>query len=122
MIKKVLLVDDDPDLRLVGELALAEVGGWSVVIADSGFAALELAVSEQPDLIVLDVMMPELDGLGTLAKLRESAASEIPVIFMTARVQVHQIEEYVAAGAIGVISKPFDPMTLPDEIRAIAEK
>ena len=76
--------------------------------------------SERPDVILLDVMMPQLDGLATMAKLREEPATAgIPVIFLTAKVQQHEKEAYLARGAHGVISKPFDVTTLPDEIRAI---
>jgi two-component system, OmpR family, response regulator len=85
--------------------------------------ALPLAVREQPDLILLDVMMPELDGPSTFERLRESAATRhIPVIFMTAKAQTHELEKLRALGAAGVISKPFDPMALPAEIRAILAK
>jgi len=121
-LSKVLLVDDEPDIRRIGQISLEHVGRWKVVQANSGREALGLAASEQPDVILLDVMMPELDGPGTLARLREvPATADIPVIFMTAKAQPHEVAGYRALGAAGVIAKPFDPMTLPGEIRTIVE-
>jgi CheY-like chemotaxis protein len=117
---KVLLVDDDDDIRSIGELALVEVGGMSVVLASSGAMALEVAARELPDVVLLDVMMPGMDGLTTFRRLREQpATATIPIVFVTAKVQRHEVQRYLELGAIGVIGKPFDPMTLPDELRAI---
>ena len=119
-INKILIVDDDEDIRAVAEIAARRIGNWEVVSAASGEEALAIASSERPDVILLDVMMPQLDGLATLAKLREEPTTAgIPVIFLTAKVQPHEIEAYRARGAHGVISKPFDVTTLPDEIRGI---
>ncbi len=119
-IAKVLLVDDEPNIRKIGELSLKKVGKWEVVLAASGPEGLELATRERPDLILLDVMMPGLDGPATLAELKKSPeTAAIPVIFMTAKVQKQEVERYLAAGAIGVIPKPFDPMSLPGQIREI---
>lgn len=116
----VLLVDDDADIRVVGELALADVGGWRVLLASSGREALEIAAQERPDVILLDVMMPVMDGPSVLARLRsEPATRDIPVIFVTAKAQKHEIEQYRTVGARGVITKPFDPMLLADEVRRI---
>jgi CheY-like chemotaxis protein len=116
------MVDDEPHIRRVGELALRSVGGWEVRVAASGEEAVEMANAEQPDVILLDVMMPGMDGPMTLERLRENAETAgIPVIFMTAKVQRHEVDRYLRLGARGVISKPFDPMTLPDEIRRICE-
>jgi CheY-like chemotaxis protein len=117
-IRKVLMVDDEPDIRKIGQISLAHVGGWEVVLAASGPEGLEAARRERPDLILLDVMMPGMDGPATLAALRaEEATRDIPVIFMTAKAQRAELERYVALGARAVIVKPFDPMSLPDEIR-----
>ena len=115
-----LMVDDEPHVRRVAELSLARVGHWSVTLAVSGTEALAVAEREQPDLILLDVMMPGMDGPTTLSALqaREAVAS-IPVIFMTAKVQEHEIARYLALGAAGVVFKPFDPLKLPDQIRRI---
>ncbi len=120
MIEKILIVDDDEDIRVVTEFAARRIGNWSVVCAANGKEALEKARSELPDVILLDVMMPDLDGPATLEKLREEASTaEIPVIFLTAKVQRHEVERYLALGACGVIRKPFDATTLPSEVRNI---
>lgn len=122
-IRKVLLVDDDEDIRVIGEMALQEVGGFGVVLAGSGADALELAASEQPDVIMLDVMMPQMDGLETFRRLAEQpTTAKIPVVFVTAKVQRHEVQRYLEMGAIGVICKPFDPMGLPGELRDIVER
>ena len=121
-IRKVVLCDDDPDIRAIGEMSLRDVGGWEVLCVSDGFSALSAARDEQPDLILLDIMMPELDGPGTFAKLREDPeCSGIPVVFMTAKAQPHELRGYTELGAAGVIAKPFDPITLPDQIRALVE-
>jgi CheY-like chemotaxis protein len=119
-INNILLVDDEPDIRTIAELSLSQVGGWKVTLASSGVQALELAGKQKPDLILLDVMMPEMDGVATFQALaNREDTREIPVIFMTARVQSQERERYVGLGAAGVIAKPFDPMRLPDDIRGI---
>ena len=118
--RKILLVDDDDHIRLVARLTASKVGNWDVVVASGGGEALEKARGEAPDLIILDVMMPEMDGPTTLRKLREEPATAgIPVIFLTAKVQDHEVEGYLELGAVGVIRKPFDPMELPNQIRRI---
>lgn len=120
-IRKVLLVDDDEDIRVIGEMALREVGGLEVVMASGGEQALQLVGSERPDVVLLDVMMPRMDGPTTFKRLRQDeATAEIPVVFVTAKVQRQEIQRYLDLGAIGVIGKPFDPMTLADELRRIA--
>ena len=119
-IQKVLLVDDEDDIRTIGQLSLARVGGWQCALAPSGQAALALAPTFCPDLVLLDVMMPGMDGPSTLAALRaQEATRHVPVIFMTAKVQKHEVARYLELGALGVISKPFDPMTLPEHIRRL---
>lgn len=116
-IQKVLLVDDDQDLRRIGQLSLRNVGKWQVLLATCGAEALTIARLEQPDVILLDVMMPEMDGPATLQRLRaEDETRGIPVIFLTAKVQIHEVNDYIRLGAIGVIIKPFDPMTLPFDV------
>jgi two-component system OmpR family response regulator len=120
-LRTVLLVDDQEDIRRIGELSLTEVGGLRVVVAGSGKDALLRVVEQKIDLILLDVTMPGLDGPATLAKLREDAAAQhIPVIFMTAKVQERELVHYRSLGVLGVIAKPFDPMTLADQIRKLA--
>jgi CheY-like chemotaxis protein len=116
-LRKVLLVDDEPDIRRIGQFSLTMVGKLQVVTASTGAEALEVAAREKPDAILLDVMMPGMDGPTTLQKLRDSDLTrEIPVVFMTAKVQRAEVEKYLLAGAVGVISKPFDPMGLPQTL------
>jgi CheY-like chemotaxis protein len=122
-IKKVLMVEDEPHIRRIGELSLRGVGKWEVVLASSGAEGIERATVEQPDVILLDVMMPGMDGPTTLAELRaQPNTAMIPVIFITAKVEKHEVERYLSLGASGVISKPFDPMALPREIMQIVER
>ncbi|QBM18858.1 hypothetical protein MARI_30010 [Marinobacter sp. JH2] len=122
-LNKVLYVEDDADIRAIAELALQDVGGFSARLCSSGAEAVEAAPDFQPDLILLDVMMPEMDGPETLKALRKIEATQTtPVIFMTARIQRTEIDEYLSLGALGVIPKPFDPMTLADEIRRIYQE
>ena len=119
-ISKVMLVDDDEDLRLLGRLALGDVGGWETLVASSGPEAVTLASTHRPDVILLDFMMPGVDGVATLELLRANAdTADIPVIFMTAKAQRDDVQRYLELGAIGVIGKPFDPIGLADEIRRI---
>lgn len=118
-ISKVMLVDDDPFIRRVAQITLSSIGHWNVVVATSGVEALELIAKDKPDLVLLDVMMPGMDGTTTLERIRETYGAELPVIFMTAKVQQHEVETYLNSKADGVITKPFDPMTLPGEIKAI---
>ncbi len=120
-IRSVLLVDDDPNLRLVTQMTLEEVGEFEVTAAASGFEAVEYAQKKTFDLILLDVMMPGMDGPQTFAKLKELLPSTPPVIFLTAKVQRPEMAAYLNLGAAGVISKPFDPMTLPAEIQDIVK-
>lgn len=123
MVERVLLVDDDPRIRKIAQIALQGVAHWQVSLAASGFEALEAAAKDRPDVILLDVMMPEMDGPTTLARLKESEqTASIPVIFFTAKVQKHELDSYLALGAAGIISKPFDPMTLPQEITDILDR
>jgi two-component system, OmpR family, response regulator len=115
---RILMVEDDPDIQAVAQLALEALGGFTVEMCDSGGQAVQTALLFAPDLILLDVMMPGMDGPSTLRALREVAqTAAIPVIFMTAKVQASEIAQYKEMGALNVISKPFDPMTLPAIIR-----
>ena len=117
-----LMVDDDADIRRIGQLSLVKVGRWDVELAASGTEAIAMAASAKPDLILLDVMMPGLDGPSTLSQLKsDPQTAGIPVIFMTAKVLSQEVEQYMSMGASGVIAKPFDPMKLPEEIRRILQ-
>jgi CheY-like chemotaxis protein len=114
-VKKVLIVDDEDDIREVAQLSLEMMAGWEVVCARSGQEALEVAARELPDAILLDVMMPGMDGPTTVQHLRERPATkEIPVILLTAKVQSAGDRQFSGLGVAGVISKPFDPLTLAE--------
>jgi two-component system OmpR family response regulator len=119
-LQRILLVEDDADIQAVGQLALEAVGGFTVQVCSSGQEALRTAPLFVPDLILLDVMMPGMDGITTFTVLRQKEATRrFPVIFMTAKVQTHELEQYKQLGALGVIAKPFDPMTLAQQIREL---
>ena len=116
---KVLLIDDEDDIRIVGRMSLEKVGGWDVLDTSAGAEGIDLAASEQPDAILLDSMMPEMDGPATIQRLKADERTRgIPVLFLTAKLQPADRERYLELGAEGVIPKPFDPMTLPDDIAA----
>jgi CheY-like chemotaxis protein len=118
---RVLHIEDDEDIRAVTEIALVQLSGFQVLSCASGTQALAQAVQFAPDLILLDVMMPEMDGLQTLAALRLlPALAAVPVIFMTARLQESEQQHYLAAGAIAVIEKPFDPLILGQQLVALS--
>jgi CheY-like chemotaxis protein len=117
-----MIVDDDEDIRMLSGMLARRRGPWEVVLAGDGHEALALAERERPDVILLDVMMPEQDGLATLARLREDpATARIPVIFVTAKAHRRELETYRALGAVGVIGKPFDVDGFADEIRRMVE-
>lgn len=119
-LKKLMAVEDDPDIRRILDLALATFGGFELTLCESGEAALAALEQERPDLILLDVMMPGLDGPGTLKAIRaQPAFSTIPVVFLTAKMQPGEVANWTALGALAVIGKPFDPLTLPDELRRL---
>lgn len=117
---KVMYIEDDLDIQTVVKMALETVSDMSVQICSSGEEALEKVVSFMPDLILLDVMMPVMDGPATLKAFREiPQIKSTPVVFMTAKVQPTEIDEYRALGAADIIIKPFDPMLLADQVKAI---
>ncbi len=118
-LKRILYVEDEPDIQAVAKLALEMVGGYQVMICSGGQEALDKVGGFAPDLILLDVMMPGMDGLTTLQNLRtDPATATIPVIFLTAKVQPSEVAQYQALGALNVIAKPFDPMTLAAQVAA----
>lgn len=119
-LERILYVEDEPDIQAVAQLALESVGGFEVMICGSGQEALEKIGGFAPHLILLDVMMPGMDGPTTLQRLRaDSATSAIPVIFLTAKVQPVEVAHYQSLGALDVIAKPFDPMKLADQVQQI---
>jgi len=119
-LRTILYTDDDPDIRLIVQTALTLAEGLTVQTADSGERALELAHQLQPDLLMLDVMMPGLDGPATLKRLRaDPAIAQIPVIFVTAKATPEDVLRFRALGALAVIAKPFDPMQLPAQVLAL---
>ena len=119
-LERILYVDDDADIREVATLALVDVGGFTLLTCESGSEALLRAEAFTPQLILLDVMMPDMDGPATLTALRAlPSLSTVPVIFMTAKVQAGEIAALRAKGVLDVIAKPFDPMALADDIRHI---
>jgi DNA-binding response OmpR family regulator len=119
---KILIVDDEPDVRWIANLALAKVGGMEVVDAAGGAGAIRIAEQERPDAILLDVMMPGMDGLSTLRTLKASTdTAAIPVIFLTATTHAGDVKRLLEVGAIGIVKKPFDPMRLAAQVRAILD-
>lgn len=119
----ILYVEDDADIRTIAQLALEAVGGFSVRLCSGGQEALAaIEGGFRPDLLLLDVMMPGMDGPSTLAALRAlPATTATPAAFMTAKVQAGEIAHYRSLGALGVIAKPFDPMQLAQQVRALWE-
>lgn len=121
-LERVLYVEDEADIRTVAKLALEAIGGFCVMTCASGEEALRTVEDFKPDIILLDVMMPGMDGPSVLRALRERPAlAEVPVAFMTAKVQPAEVEHFRSLGARDVIAKPFDPMTLADHVRSIWE-
>ena len=117
---RILHVEDDPSIQAVAKVALEAVGGFTVLSCSSGQAALDRVQGFAPDFILLDVMMPGMDGPQTLARLAGLIDLErIPVVFMTAKVQPAEVEQYRRLGARDVIIKPFDPMQLATQVRQI---
>jgi DNA-binding response OmpR family regulator len=119
---KLLLVEDDPDIQLVARAALKRAG-FDVQVAGTGAAALDAVTADRPDVVLLDWMMPEMDGPEVCRRLKTSSlTTNIPVIFLTARSQQAEIARGLAMGAAGYIVKPFDALTLGDEVRALLER
>jgi len=119
-LSKILYVEDEPDIAQVARLALETVGGFVIEACENGKIALEKGPAFQPDLVLMDVMMPEMDGPTALKEMRNMPEmKDVPVIFMTAKVQPAEISEYKALGAVDVIPKPFDPMTLAEQVKQV---
>ncbi|QIT54886.1 response regulator [Aquisalimonas sp. 2447] len=122
-LKSILYVEDDEDIRQVAQLALEDVGGFRVKLCESGQQALDSVASFEPDLILLDVMMPDMDGIETFNRLHERGAiNNLPVILMTAKVHPEEMAHYREMGVFDVIPKPFDPMTVSEDIQRMWER
>lgn len=117
-VRKVLVVDDEESVRLVVQSCLEDLAGWEVLAAASGSDGLELAIDERPDAIILDVMMPGMDGLTFLKKMQDHPElQDIPTILLTAKVELTAPERYLSYGAVGALAKPFDPMGLIQQVQ-----
>ena len=118
--KHILLVDDEDDIREVAGLTLEAVGGWRVSTARSGSEAIAKASTEHPDAILLDVMMPGIDGPTTFGRLQADPSTRgIPVILLTAKAQSADLRYFAALGVAGVLTKPFNPMSLPEQVAEV---
>lgn len=122
-LQRVMHVEDDESIRAVAEIALTDVAGFTLLSCDSGQSALAQAEEFAPQLILLDVMMPQMDGLQTLAALLQlPSLKNTPVVFMTAKIQQSEKQRYLDVGAIGIIEKPFEPMELGDTLNALYQQ
>ena len=118
--KRILVIDDEQNLCSVIQACLEHLGGWMVLIATDSSQGLLLAETELPDAILLDVMMPDMDGVTLFGLLQKNAATRgIPVIFLTAKVQAMDLSEFADLGVAGVIAKPFDPLGLAQQVADI---
>lgn len=119
-LKKIMYVEDDPDLRKIVTVSLTAKGGFTVQVCESGEQALKQVEEFKPDLIIMDVMMEEMDGPETLGKLRQlPEAAAIPIFFMTSRILPQDMENYKKIGVVGVIKKPFHPLRLAAEVKEL---
>ena len=122
-LNKILYVEDQQDIQMIAEYALTTIANYTVKTCSSGDEALAEIEAFSPDLLLLDVMMPGLDGPETLQEIRKlSAYKNTPAIYMTAKILPNEIDDLMSQGAIAIISKPFDPVTLGDEIQVLWDK
>jgi CheY-like chemotaxis protein len=120
ILQRISYVEDEPDIRSITEFALTQIGGFTLDICNSGLEAIEKAPAFKPDLILLDVMMPGMDGIETFQRLKDFPdLANTPIVFMTAKAMRHEVSHYVSLGAADVIATPFNPISLPDRIREI---
>lgn len=120
MNKKILLIDDDDDIREATQLCLEIVGDWEIITASSGQDGLAQAIAQQPNLILLDVMMPIMDGLETLRQLKiNSKTQDIPVIFLTAKAHPAEQRQFTQLEVLDIVTKPYDPFELSDRIAKV---
>ena len=123
VLERITYVEDEPDIREIAQIALQTLGGFNLDVCCCGQEAIEKSPGFDPDLILLDVMMPEMDGVETFQKIRANPKLRgTPIIFMTAKAQPHEVQQYLDLGAAGIIAKPFDPIGLADQVRAIWDK
>ena len=123
VLERILYAEDEPDIQEVASLALEMVGGFTLKTCNSGLEAVAEIEAFEPQLLLFDVMMPGLDGPSALAKIREiDAYKTTPAVFMTAKVQPNEIQQYLDMGAVDVIPKPFDPMTVAEQLQEIWKK
>lgn len=122
-LKKILYAEDEQDVQTIVEMIIQSMSDYEIKICDNGRLLLECVEDYNPDLILLDVMMPEMDGPTAFEKLQENPKTKnIPVIFMTAKAQIHEVKIFKETGVIGVITKPFDPVLLCSKIKEIWEE
>ena len=119
-LQRITYVEDEPHIREIVQLALEELGGFTLHLCESGAEALDTTPIFYPDLVLLDVMMPGMNGIQTFRSLKElPQLADTPIIFVTAKAQKHEVQQYKSLGAVDVIAKPFNPITLPADIQAI---
>ncbi len=117
MSKRILVIDNEEYIREVAQICLETVAGWEVLTAASGMEGIAIAIEEKPDAILLDIMMPDMDGIATFQKLQENEATRsIPVVLLTAKVQAADRRRYEALGIRAAIAKPFDPLQLASQV------
>lgn len=117
---RIMHVEDDESIRAVAEIALVDVAGFELLSCDGGHSALAQVEAFMPQLILLDVMMPQMDGLQTFSALKQlPSLADVPVVFMTAKIQQAEKQQYLDAGALAVIDKPFDPMLLGETLESL---
>jgi CheY-like chemotaxis protein len=115
--KCILIIDDESDIREVAQMSLEMIGGWHVLTSESGQDGLQKAKADQPDAILLDVMLPDMDGPTTLQNLQaDPSTSHIPVVFLTAKIQPSDRNRFTSLGVVAVIAKPFDPINLASQV------
>jgi two-component system alkaline phosphatase synthesis response regulator PhoP len=120
MTKRILIIDDEETIQTVVQFGIQMAAGWEVLTASSGLAGIQTAQTEKPDVILLDVMMPDMDGITTFKKLQTHPATEqIPVILLTAKAQTAEKRQFNDLGVSGVITKPFNSLDLPGQITRI---
>jgi DNA-binding response OmpR family regulator len=118
--RKILIIEDEPEIRLILAMALQHSGAFEPILASDGIEGIEAARRESPDLILIDIMMPRLDGYATCRQIKEhSALKDTPIIFLTAKTDQHEVDRAIKAGACGYLQKPFDPLKLAGQIDAI---